>query len=87
MLEKPTVDIICYRSVAKSFPTLCDLIVARQASLSFTLSWVMPYNSLSLPSPPAFSLFQHEVIFPMSPLFTSGGQNIGASVLPMNIQG
>ena len=44
-------------------------------------------HPLSLPSPPAFSLFQHQVIFPVSPLFTSGGQSIGASVLPMNIRG
>jgi len=48
MLEKPTVNIIYYCSVAKSCPTLCDLIVARQASLSFILSWVMPSNFIIL---------------------------------------
>ena len=68
---------------------------AYQASLSFTISWsllklmsiesAMPSNhpSMSSPSPPAFSLSQHQV-------FTSGGQNIEASalasVLPMNTQ-
>ena len=42
------------------------------------------------PFPFAFSLSQQENLFPMSWLFTSGGQSIGAStsasVLPMNIQ-
>ena len=44
---------------------------------------------LSSPSPPAFTL-SASGSFPMSQLFTSGGQSIGASastsVLPMNIQ-
>ena len=46
--------------------------------------------SSSVPlSPPALSLSQHQGVFPMSQLFASGGQNIGASatVLPMNIEG
>ena len=41
-------------------------------------------------SPSAFNLSQHHGLFPMSRLFTSGGQSIGASatasVLSMNIQ-
>ena len=45
---------------------------------------------LSSPSPPAFSLSQHQGLFQMRQFFTSGGQNIGVSastsVLPMNIQ-
>ena len=43
---------------------------------------------LSSPSPPTFSLSQHQGLFPVSQLFTSGGQSSGASasVLPMNIQ-
>ena len=49
---------------------------------------IQPSHPLSLPSPPNLSLSQH---FPMSGLFISGGQSIGASVLasvlPMNIQG
>ena len=70
-----------------------------QASLSITSSQnllklmtiksVMPSNHLILssPSPPAFNLSQHQGLFPMSLLFASGGQSIGASasVLPMNI--
>ena len=79
---------------------------ARQASLSFTISWnllklmstesVMSSNShpLSSPCPPVFNLSQHLGLFqwagsfPVSWLFASGGQSIGASasVLPMNIQ-
>ena len=39
---------------------------------------------------PAFNLSQHQGLFPVSQLFISGGQSIGASasasVLPMNIQ-
>ena len=44
-------------------------------------------HTLSFPSP-AFNLSQHQCLFPMSQLFTSGGQSIGASasVLPVNIQ-
>ena len=75
---------------------------ARQASLSFIISWsllkfmsinlVMPSNHLNLcrflfllPS-----IFASIRVFPVSWLFTSVGQSIGASVsaalLPMNIQ-
>ena len=72
-----------------------------QASLSFTISWllfklmsfesVMPSNHLIL----CWSLFLLSSIFPsirvffLSWLFTSHGQSIGvsASVLPMNIHG
>ena len=78
---------------------------AGQAFLSFTISWcllgfmsvelMMPSNHLSAPSPPALHLSQYQGLFqwvgsfPMSQVFTSGGQSIGASasVLPMNIQG
>ena len=48
-------------------------------------------HSLLPPSPFAFNLFQHQGLFPMSQLFASGGQSIGAlalaSALPMSIQG
>ena len=71
---------------------------ALQALLSITNSWnlpkpmaiesVMPSNHLILCHPLLLlpSVFQS---FPVSQLFTSGGQSIGASasVLPMNIQG
>ena len=73
---------------------------ARQASLSITnsrslpilmsLESVMPSNHLILCRPfSCLQSFPASVSFPMSWLFTSGGQNIGASasasVLPMNI--
>ena len=52
---------------------------------------IQPSHPLSSPSPPTFNLSQHQESFPMSLLFASGGQIIGASasasVLPMNIQG
>ena len=52
---------------------------------------VQPSHPLLFPSPPAFYLFQHQGLFPMSQLFTSGGQSVGAStsasVLPVNFQG
>ena len=75
---------------------------ARQASLSITNSQsllklvhcigdtIQPSHPLSSPSPSVFNLSQHWCLFPVSQLFSSGGQNIGASasasVLPMNIQ-
>ena len=75
---------------------------ARQTSLSFTISQsllkfmsielVMPSNRLILCHPvlPSPSIFPSIRVFPVSCLFVSGGQNIGASasvsVLPMNIQ-
>ena len=75
---------------------------ACQASMSFTNSWsllkftstesVRLSNHLILCCRFSFCLqsFQASESFPMSCLFTSGGQNIGASasvsVLPMNIQ-
>ena len=52
---------------------------------------IQPSHPLSPRSPPTFNPSQHQGFFPMSWLFTSSGQNIGASasasVIPMNIQG
>ena len=74
---------------------------ARQASLSFTISWsllklmsvklMMPSNHLILcPFSSCPQSFPASVSFPVSQFFTSGGQSIGASasasVLLMNIQ-
>ena len=90
-------------SAGHSCPTLCnpmdcsmpDFPVHHQLPelVQIHINWVgdaiQPSRPLSSPSPPAFSLFQHRS-FPMSQLFTSGGQSVGASalalVLPMNIQ-
>ena len=75
---------------------------ARQAFLSFTISWsllnlmsielVMLSNHLILCCPLLMpSIFPSIRSFPVSQLFASGGQSIGASasasVLPINIQG
>ena len=77
---------------------------ARQASLSFSISWsvlklmsiksMMPSNHLILYSPllllPCLQSFPTSGSFPLSQLFVSTSQSIGASalasVLPMNIQ-
>ena len=49
---------------------------------------IQPSHSLLSPSPPALSLSQHQGLFQLSQLFTSGGPSIGAlasvSVLPMS---
>ena len=49
---------------------------------------IQPSHPLLSPSPPAPNLSQHQGFFPISQLFTSGGQSIGvsasASVLPVN---
>ena len=78
------------------------LHAAHQASLSFTVSWsllklmsielVILSNHLILccPISSCLQFFPASEYFPMSRLFTSGGQSIAASasasVLPMNIQ-
>ena len=53
--------------------------------------WCYPTISSSVALFFVFNLSQHQGFFPMSQLFTPGGQSIGASasasVLPMNIQG
>ena len=93
-----------FSSVAQSSPTLCDpMNHSTQASLSITntqsppkpmsIGSMMPSNHLILCCPRSSrpQSFPASGSFPMSQLFTSGGQNIGASasssVLPMNIQG
>ena len=86
-------------------PTLCDSMGCSMPGSSvlhylpeFTqihFHWVgdaiQPSHPLSPPSPFPFSLSQHQSLFPISQLFTTGGQSIGASasasVLPMNVQG
>ena len=50
---------------------------------------IQPSYSLSPSSPPALNRSQHQSFFPMSWVFASGDQSIGASasVLPMNMHG
>ena len=95
----------CCCSVAKSCPTLCDsmdcstpgssVLQYLPESVQTHVHWVSDTietpHPLPPPSPPAFKPSQRSGSFPMSPLFTSGGQSTGASasasVLPVNIQG
>jgi len=90
------------RSVIQSCPTLCDptdhsiqgfpVLHHLPDLVQTNVQWVsvsgvmQPSHPLPSPSLPAFNLSQH----PISRLFASGGQSIGASisasVLPMNIQ-
>ena len=60
-----------------------------QTHLHWVSDAIQPSHPLSSTSPPALNLPQHQS-FPVSQIFTSGGQGIGASasasVLPMNIQ-
>ena len=95
------VTVVQSLSRVRLFATLCT--VALQASLSFTISRsllkfmfiesVRPSNHLILCHPLLLllSIFPGIRAFPVSWLFTSGGQSIGASasvsVLPMNTQG
>ena len=67
------------------FPVLHQLLELAQTHLHWVGNATQPSHPLS-PTSPAFSLSQH---FPMSQLFTSGGQSIwaSASVLSVNIQG
>ena len=69
------------------FPVLPHLSEFTQTLVHWVGDAIKPSHPLSPPSPPAQSLCQHQS-FPMSQLFASGGQSIGASasVLPMNMQ-
>ena len=93
-----------FSSVAQSCPILCDpmgcstpgfpvhhqLPEFAQTHVHRIGDAIQPSHPLLSPSPPAFSLSQHQGSFLVSQFFASGGQSIGASasasVLPMNIQ-
>ena len=94
---------ICCCSVCQSCLTLCDpmdcstsgfpvlhyLSELVQTHVHWVSDGIQPSHPLLFPSPPAFNLSQHHGLFPMSGLFASGGQSIGASAsdFPMNTQG
>ena len=71
------------------FPVLHYLLEFAQTHVQWVGDAIQPSHPLLPPSPPALSLSQNQS-FPVSRLFISGGQSIGASasasVLPMNIQ-
>ena len=100
MAFTPSVQSVQSLSHVRLFST--SWITAWQASLTITNSWsllklmpiqsVMPSSHLILCHPPSSCPQSRPAsrFFPMSQLFTSGGQSIGvsalASVLPMNTQ-
>ena len=69
------------------FPVHHQFLELAQTHVHLVSDTIQPSHPLLFPSPPAFNLSQHRS-FPVSQLFTSGSQSIGASasVLPMNIQ-
>ena len=71
------------------FPVHHQLLGLSQTHAHPVSDAIQPSHPLSSPSPPTFSLSQHQGL-PVSQFFPSGGQSIGvsasASVLPMNIQ-
>ena len=71
------------------FPVYIQPLEFTQTHVHRGSATIQPSHPLLSPSPPAFSLSQHQGFFPMSRPLASGGQSIGASVsiLPMNIQG
>ena len=95
----------CCFSVAKTCPTLCDpmdcsmpntpvlhyLLEFAQIHVHWVSDAIQPFHPLLPPFPPVLNLSQHQGFFPVSQLFPSCDQNIGASasvsVLPINIQG
>ena len=93
----------CCCSVAQSFLTLfapmgCSmlgfpvlhLLEFAQAHVHWVSDAIQPSHPLLAPSPPTFDLSQHQGLFKMSQLFTSGGQSIWVSasalVPPTNTQ-
>ena len=71
---------------------LCPSLYPGVCSNSCPLSWwcYLTISSSVVPFSFCFNLSQHQGLFPMSWVFTSGGKSIGASalasILPMNIQ-
>ena len=94
---------ICFSSVTQSSPTLCDpmhcstpgfpvhhqLQELVQTQVHQVSDAIRPSHPLLSPSPPAFSLSQHQGLFQCQ-FFTAGGRSIGvsasASVLQMDTQ-
>ena len=73
------------------FSVLHSLLRFAQIHVHRVGDGIQPSCLLLSPSPPAFTLSQHQDLFQWVNFFASGGQSIGASasasVLPMNIQG
>ena len=68
------------------YPLLDHLQEFAQAHVNWVCVAIQPSHPLLPPFPHAFRSFVTSRSFPVSWLFSSGGQSIGASVIPMNIQ-
>ena len=72
------------------FPVHNQLLELVKTPVHWVSDAIQPSHPLLSPFPPALSLSQHQGFFPVSQLFASGGQIIGASalasILPVNIQ-
>ena len=68
------------------FPILCHLLKFAQIHVHWVVEAIQPSHPLSSPFPPIFNLFQHQGLFQVSWLFTSGGQNwsFSFSISPSN---
>ena len=67
------------------FPVLHYLLEFAQTHVRWVGDALQPSHPLLTPSPPTFNLSEHLSLFPMSQLFESGGQSIGASsISPSN---
>ena len=71
------------------FPAHHQLPELAQTHIHWVSDAIQPSHPLSSTSPPDFNLSQHQGLFPMSRLFTSGGPSFrasaSASVLSVNI--
>ena len=99
------IEYIQFSLVAQSCPTLCDpmnrstpglpahhhLPEITQTHIHRVGDAIQPSHPVSCPVPPAPNPSLHQSFFPMSQLFTWGGQSTGvsalASFLPKNTQG
>ena len=71
------------------FPVPDCLLEFAQTQVHWVDDAIQPSHPLLPPSPPVLNISQHQGLLPMSQLFASCGQSIGASasVLPINVQG
>ena len=71
---------------APGFPVHHQLPELAQTHVHQVSDAIQPSHPLLPPSPLALSLSQHQGLFPMSWLFASGGQSIGALASAVSFQ-
>ena len=78
------------RTSMPGFPVQHQLLEPTKTHVHHVGDTIQPSHPLLSPSPPTFSLSQHQGLFSVSRFFASGDKSIGvsasASVLPVNIQ-